>query len=568
MVFQPIRSLPSQINMPIKVKTSLGFSDASDFKVKGSGSTLTDVQCLKVKKSDGTLATVWQRGSSLIPVGVDPFILSVSVGNNDTFSIPVKRNGNHWIVDWGDGTTSRTYRPSDLTHTYTTAGTYHIRIYPFSASAYGWMANFGTTRGQHWDAGGNQWLGNTVISDPAVQANLDKIVGVDGVITPQMVATAADIAQGKVGNAVCSHWFYACRNLTMSNTFTFSGWENITEVGGGFCYCMFYKCSGNAFTMGAAFNLPQNIQRIERNGADNLCPDWYQTPAHAFCNSMFRDCSGANFTMNDVFTLPQTLIMTGAWFCTNMFARCTGAAFTMGTAFNMPQNITKLAAPEIDDTMGHVCESMFSQCSGAAFNMNAVFQLPQGLLKAGLNTFARMFSTCSGAAFNMNSIFTMPQAITDTQSGFANSMFSQCSGAAFTMNSVFNAPQGLGNHVVVNGTDTSAWTNFMRGMFYGCNKPAFQVNNVFTFPTLVEYIKTVNGQPQTVRQINTPSTNPDTNLPDPALRPFYQTFYNVTSQQTRTATSIINGNITPAYCHQTFSTVFPDYNGINANWRT
>jgi len=65
----------------------------------------------------------------------------------------------------------------------------------------------------------DSFIAGTDVTDPAVQANLDKIVGVDGVITPQMVASATDIAQGKGGNA-CNHWFFGCRNLTMSDTFT------------------------------------------------------------------------------------------------------------------------------------------------------------------------------------------------------------------------------------------------------------------------------------------------------------------------------------------------------------
>jgi len=437
--------------MTLKVKTSTGLSDVLDLKIKAESGTFTDVQRLVQKQGDA-LVSVWERDgvpppppppALTPPVGVDPFILTVRVGNNDSFTIPIRQQSvtMSWIVDWGDGQMNRVKTVPALTHPYTTAGDYRVRIYPATASATNWLWNFGTARGSHWNSEANRTDGNTDVTDPAVQANLDKIVGVDGVITPQMVASATDIAQGKVGDGVCSHWFFGCRNLTMSDTFTFSSdWNSITEVGGGFCYGMFMNCSGDQFTMGRAFNLPQNIQRIKSSGAIYLIPNWYQSPGYGFCTCMFYGCSGAAFNMNNVFTLPQTLIMLGAWFCESMFSGCSGNAFTMGAAFNMPQNITKLAAPEDNSGMGHVCENMFSQCSGAAFTMNSVFQLPQGLLKAGLNTFARMFTTCSGALFTMNNIFTLPQVMIDTSSGLANGMFSQCTGSGFQVGAAFRFP--------------------------------------------------------------------------------------------------------------------------------
>jgi hypothetical protein len=457
--------------MPLKVKTSTGLSEVLDMKVKTADGALTDVQRLAVKQSDGTLATVWERNGvphpptppppEPLPIGVVPLTLTVNA-HDGTFTIPVRNSvwATPWIVDWDDGYVVNATNSATRTHTYFTPGTYSVKIYPTTATTYAWLQTFGTVRGTHLKENGDpsddtHILGDTAIPDPAVQSNLDKIIGVDGVITPQMVATEGNIAQGKVGDGVCNHWFYGCRNLTMSDTFTFSGWETITEVGGGFCYGMFFGCSGANFTMGAAFNLPQNIQRIGSNGSTYRSPDWYQVPGFAFCSCMFYGCSGASFNMNNVFTLPQTLVMTGAWFCYGMFIGCSGNAFTMGQVFNLPQNITKLQAPEEDEyaMLGHVCMLMFYGCSGNAFTMNSIFQLPQGLVYGQVCSFMQMFWLCSGSAFTMNNIFTLPQAMTDAYSALANGMFNQCHGSGFQVGAAFRFPPLLSQAAVNNLTN-------------------------------------------------------------------------------------------------------------------
>jgi len=64
--------------MMLKVKTTAGFSDAVDLKVKRADGTFADVQKLLVKKSDGTFATVWTRESVSTPKGGEP---SMQTGN-------------------------------------------------------------------------------------------------------------------------------------------------------------------------------------------------------------------------------------------------------------------------------------------------------------------------------------------------------------------------------------------------------------------------------------------------------------------------------------------------------
>jgi hypothetical protein len=497
--------------------------------------TVKDVLRLAVKTSDGTLETIYDRNSTT-PPKVDPLMLTVNA-HDGSFIIPSSGTGSlDWIVDWGDTIITRVRNLAGTAHNYATPGTYQIKIYPSSATATAWLTIYGFSA---YDKD------HPVPEEGAnSMANRQKVIRVDGVIVPRMVGTAAEIAANSVGNGVCGRWFFGCTNLTMSDHFTFAGWEDITAVGGQFCYEMFRNCSGNQFKMGKSFNLPQNIQTIGRDSA--LVSINWQQEAHAFCLRMFQDCSGSSFTMNDVFTFPQTLIMTGAHFCFAMFNGCKGAAFTMGESFNLPQNVTKIQEPEVNREYGHTCESMFSGCSGKAFTMNKIFNLPQGLRHGHLQMGAQMFRNCSGNAFTMNAVFNLPQAMTNSGKGLAYQMFAGCKGTTFTMNQVFKIPPYLVEKVHNIG-------NFYAYSFAGCSGPAFQVNNVFVFKTL------------SAAELDKERKDSKGNA---ILEGAYRnTFSGCTTPQPRTAASIIGSNPTPTLPHNTFGTGFPDWNNIDSNWK-
>ena len=522
--------------MTLIVKTPTDGNEAVDVAVKMADGTVADVLRLAIKTSEGTLETIYERVPLTPPLGVEPFKLMVNA-HDGLFIIPASGAGIlDWIVDWGDDAVIRVRTLEDTVHNYKTPGTYQIKIYPSSATATAWLKRYG------FSAYDNKHPAPEKGADSIV--NRQKVVHVDGVIVPKMVATAAEIAANSVGNGVCGRWFFGCTNLTMSDDFTFAGWENITAVGGQFCYEMFRNCSGNQFKMGKSFNLPQNIRLIGRNSA--LTSINWQQEAHAFCLRMFQNCSGSSFTMNDVFTLPQTLIMTGAHFCVSMFSGCRGAAFTMGEAFNLPQNITKIQEPEVTREYGHVFESLFSGCSGQAFTMNKIFNMPQGLRHGHLQTGTRMFQNCSGNAFTMNAVFNLPLAMTNTGKGLASHMFAGCKGNAFTMNKVFQIPPYLIAKI-------HSAANFFAHTFAGCSGPAFQVNNVFVFKTL------------TAAELDRERQDSSGN----ALREgaYRNAFSGCTTPQTRSAASIIGNNPTPSHPHNTFGTGFPDWNSIDANWR-
>jgi hypothetical protein len=521
--------------MTLIVKPPTGDNESVDVTVAMADGTVSNVLRLAVKTSDGTLETIYERVPPT-PLGVDPLMLTVNA-HDGSFIIPFSGTGMlDWIVDWGDNIITRVRNPLDTAHNYKTPGTYQIKIYPSSATATAWLKIYGFSAYDDKHPAPEEGA-NSI-------ANRQKVIQVSGVIVPKMVGTAAEIAANSVGDGACGRWFFGCTNLTMSDEFTFAGWEKITAVGGQFCYEMFRNCSGNQFKMGKSFNLPQNIQTIGRNSA--LISINWQQEAHAFCLRMFQDCSGSSFTMNDVFTLPQTLIMTGAHFCVSMFNGCKGAAFTMGESFNLPQNITKIQEPEVTKEYGHTFESMFSGCSGKAFNMNKILNMPQGLKHGHLQMCAQMFRNCSGNAFTMNAVFNLPQAMMDTGRGLAYQMFAGCKGNAFTMNKVFKIPP----YFVAKIHNAS---NFCAYTFSGCSGPVFQVNNVFVFKTFSS------------AELDKERKDSEGNATFEGA--YRNTFSGCATPQTRTAASIIGNNPTPTIPHNTFGTGFPDWNSIDSNWQ-
>jgi hypothetical protein len=218
------------------------------------------------------------------------------------------------------------------------------------------------------------------------------------------------------------------------------------------------------------------------------------------------------------------------WEWAYTFYWCKNPGFTMGPGFGFSPAWDSIAT--VGDGFAF---AMFYNCAGAAFNMNNVFNLPRNITAAGDNFAAIMFDSCLGATFNMNSGFNLPQGITIAGDLFAFSMFYNCSGAAFNMNSVFNLPQGI----------TAAGDGFAADMFADCSGAAFLVNGVFTFPRPASF-----------------SLGTDA---------FKETFSLGTSTRTqsRSATSIINGNAAPTSDMNTFgpSGAWSDYGTIGANWQ-
>jgi len=476
------------------------------------------------------------------------FQFDIMVKAGDTFSIPLRGQLNNvwnkpynWNIDWGDGAvqiiaSTDTSAPQNsnssagIPHVYVNGGTYTIKITP-NGSLDAWFAAYGNR----------------------TDSINDMIIKVNSPLTPLMTRTQVQLDTGLAPSYEWAYTFYYCINLTMGVDFNFSEeWNNIITAGDFFAMNMFEFCNGNAFTMNEIFNLPQNITTVGDhfvggiftgcNGTSFTMNKIFNLPqnittigdffasgisqAYGY-SGMFHDCSGAAFTMNEIFNLPQGITTIGDGFAFSLFSECAGNAFTMNEIFNLPQGITTIG----DD----FAFSIFRGCAGNAFTMNEIFNLPQGITTAGVAFAALMFRGCVGNAFTMNEIFNLPQEITTAGDAFAASMFSGCAGNAFTMNEIFNLPQGI----------TTAGDAFATNMFTNCSGNAFMINPVFKFPLLTQ------------SQINLSTMFSDTFRYLRSSAPF----------QTRTAASIINGNLTPNTRRYTFSGGFTDINSIEENWK-
>ncbi|MCL2140597.1 MAG: InlB B-repeat-containing protein, partial [Dehalococcoidia bacterium] len=451
-------------------------------------------------------------GQKVVAADVEEFVFEVTVPANGTFRIPVSgllngaSNYYNWDIEWGDGG-AQTASGSSATSSDGIPHTYtNISTQTYTIT----ITPNGST--DAWLAAFGFFIGT---SEANVQTNKDMVTKVVSPLTPLMTRKSTQLTGSYTPPDL--EWaitFSGCTNLTMGDTFTFSAsWNDIKTVGNNFANNMFQNCSGAAFTMGEAFTMPQGITTV----------------GERFAYQMFYQCNGTTFNMNSVFNLPQGITgNVGNGFARGMFSGCYGTDFNMNSVFNIPQGIT--------GTVGNnFAASMFDRCYGTAFTMNNVFNLPQGITIVGDGFADGMFYSCSSSAFAMNNVFNLPQGIETVGHNFARAMFYSCSGFAFNMNSVFNLPQDI----------TTVDDYFAAWIFYGCSGAAFKVNDVFLFPEL-------NG-------INLNKTGV-----------FLYTFYNLgtASPQTRTATSIINGNEVPGDNKDTFrgSNCFVDRPYIATNW--
>ena len=556
---------------------------------------------------------------ALNTTATEMFQFEIQVAANGTFAIPLSGALNNsggtaanytksynWDINWGDGTEVENasgiqpgnMNSSGIPHTYVAAGTYTITITP-AGSTDAWLGAFGF---------------NTGSTEANAQANKDMVTKVVSPLTPLMTRTQAQMDAEAAGTAYTAphyEWAYTfngCANLAMGDAFTFSeDWASIKTVGNHFVDSMFMSYTGNAFTMGTSFNLPQGIT----------------TAGSYFAGGMFYGCSGAAFTMNEIFNLPQGINTAGAYFAYQMFRGCYGNAFTMGKTFNMPQDITTAGSsfayqmfygcygaaftmnqvfnlPQSITSIGDsFAQGMFESCSGIAFKMNDEFNLPQKITTAGANFANQMFYGCHGAIFTMNDIFNLPKSITTAGVNFANQIFYNCYGIAFTMNDEFNLPQGIttasdsfasqmfydcSNKAFTMNEKfnlpqgmTTVGANFANQMFNGCSGDAFTMNKVFNLPQGIitvgagfaySMFSFCSGAAFKVNDVFTFPLLGETAIN--LSNVFYETFFNLgsNSPQTRTASSIINGNPLPGSNKATFasSPSFSDLPYIPTNW--
>jgi hypothetical protein len=182
--------------------------------------------------------------------------------------------------------------------------------------------------------------------------------------------------------------------------------------------------------------------------------------------------------------------------------------------------------------------SKFASCTAAGFAMNDIYNLPQAIQTCGSSFCRNQFGYISSAVFKPNDIYNLPQGLLTCGTYFCYGLFYGTFGAAFTMNDVLCVPSGL---VIPSGT-----TYTLSNIFYDCARGKnFLVNNVWKLPVVDQTLLDATGTFSSMFRISTGSYK----------------------AQTRTAASIINGNLTPTGAKNAFGTGFPDYSTIHANWK-
>jgi hypothetical protein len=193
-----------------------------------------------------------------------------------------------WLIDWGDGTTQRATGTGAsgrvINHTYSARDTYTITITP-AGSKDAWLKAFGSG------------------SYTAI-ANALKITSCTAVLTPLMVASAAEIAAGTVGAYSFNGWFRDCAYLTSLSCSFSKEWEQITTVGAYFCMNLCYGCT-RLTELSTGFTMPQKIT----------------VAGDRFLSSAFHGCTLLS-SMSDGFNLPQGITSAGEYFCANLFYLC------------------------------------------------------------------------------------------------------------------------------------------------------------------------------------------------------------------------------------------------------
>ncbi len=486
---------------------------------------------------------VMHAPQSLSDTGTESFRFTIeTTAVNETFYIPLSSalgpelnfrdnygKAYNWNIDWdSDGTidetisTATTGAPQNaaesdgIPHTYAAAGTYEITITP-AGTTDAWLAAFGFS------------VSATGAANQAT--NRAKITSINSALTPLMTRTQAQIEAGTFSHYEWANSFYGCTGLkSLGNTFTLP--QSLTVVGFAFAREMFGGCTG--LTHLGSFNLPQNLTSVDASFANSMfsfctnlrdlgslnLPQNLTAVEDGFAYYMFSNCTSLTGLGN--LNLPQNLTAVGDDFASAMFSGCTGLS-NLGN-FNLPQNLTS-----VGDGFAH---SMFFRCTSlpGLGNLN----LPQNLTGVGDHFASTMFAECAGLT-NLGN-FNLPQNLETVGNYFALSMFSMCNNLSDLGN--FNLPQNL----------TTVGPSFASSMFSDAGSAAtpLVINDAFRFPKLTD------------EQLEQTSV-------------FSEVFNgaSLAASQSRTATSIINGNRAPTVQRDTFNgqnAAFIDYDFIGTNW--
>lgn len=280
---------------------------------------------------------------------------STGSSSNNQVTLPLESGGTYnMTVNWGDGTTSTitTYNQAEVTHTYSSIGTYNVKI---SGTCYGWRYNNSGDRLKLLEikAWGNSFrAGNST----------GNFYGCEN-----LLITATDTLD-LTGKTTLSNMFRSCTALTTAPSM--SQWDTsaVTNMSN-----VFYSCTnfnqdisswntGNVTDMSSMFfgctNFNQNIGS-------------WNTAKVTLMNSMFQACTNFNQNIGSWDTSKVTNM-------SSLFYQCT----------NFNQNISSWNTGLVTNMV-----AMFYQCSN--FNQNI-----SGWNTGAVTSMISMFHTAT--SFNQN----------------------------------------------------------------------------------------------------------------------------------------------------------------------
>ena len=331
---------------------------------------------------------------NILPIEVDPLGYSLT---EDVFTLTIKPGilgtsltygfNPYWyaggyckVLDWGDGastdaTTSRTI----LTHTYSSAGTYTIRI-----KANCFRIQFGGIDNLYsslvYDSNGN-WssLGN-LTSGSYMFADCTNAVFSFTNLPPTLTAGAymfyncssailslTELPLGLQGN--CIRMFGGCSSAQLSLSLLPPGITTATQ--------MFHECAVSTLPL---TSLPSGLTNASGmfSGCRNATIPLTSLPAGLIeSSSMFYDCRTAQLALTE---LPSGLTN-----CNGMFYNCKAALLALTS---LPNGLTD-------------CTNMFSDCVNSTLPLTS---LPDSITKA-----KGMFGNCRNAELNLTAL---PSAMT------------------------------------------------------------------------------------------------------------------------------------------------------------
>ena len=286
-----------------------------------------------------------------------PFTSTWKTDNTGTstdtqITLPLVSTGTYdFVANWGDGTsdTITAYDQAEVTHTYSTAGTYTVKIY-------------GTIEGWQFDGGGDK-LKLTNISQ---FGNLDITTDAAFYGCSNMTITATDAPD--ISSTSLLNMFRDCSSITTLPSLGNFDTSQVTNM-----YCMFYGCS--------SFN--QSVSNFDTSQVTNM-------------RDMFVNCSSFNQSVSN-FDTSQVMDMGDMFFGCSSFNQSVSnfdtsqvtdmyRMFYGCSSFN--QSVSNFDTSQVMD-MGY----MFFGCS--SFNQSVSnFDTSQ------VTNMYRMFANCS--SFNQS----------------------------------------------------------------------------------------------------------------------------------------------------------------------